>query len=804
MDMKIRIAALLVTALFGVLTLVQGAEYHVAVTGNDLNSGATLATPWRTLQKANAVASAGDIVLVHGGSYSDGIHPVNHGFNGHPITFQVVPGERVLLITSVGVQLGSMSSHIVVDGFEVHASYRMAELTGSAYITIRNCSFHGGRGNYSAFSLDGASYCVIQNNYLDRQDPDGSSDIGDDPTGGDGLRLIGTSHHNLIEGNTVTRCEHVGFASSFSKLDAYQSYNIWRDNRSFNNHTNFSLQDGVVRCVFENNTGYYMGLVWTGGNGWCFQFTGTSCIVRFNTLYDDTGTVYTARQWPGTVGTMTGSANGSTPSLEFNKVYNNTVYSETDQQGWAKDGWRWENYRQGYRQNDNMFKNNIVASAAANQVNDIDIYNTFDGMHNSYDGNLFAGKGGAQPLIRYESTTEIGNYTLSQIRQKKPLYWGSANREGDPRFVNVQGQGSAKDFSLRANSPAIDAGVHLTTATQAGSGTTLSVDEAGYFCDGWGIPGVQGDSILIEGHAPVGIASVDYGSNILTLNAARSWAQGARIFYYRSDRYQGSAPDIGAHEFGASSYADPTIVANRSSIDFGDIALYDTVSVTIAISMGSGSRLIIDSISTRIEGLEIRSERTVLWTRDTLVSTVKYYPTRSRVVQDTIFIWNNSGTSKLALPVLANVMPMGAIHFGNGWNMVSFPRVLSNHSADILFPYLENPFYSIDRVNQSYVRQTTLGEGVGYMIYCSRDTSVLVAGDSIGAFQTSVGQAGWVLIGSLTRPIPVESVLFSPSDAQGSPMNTYDTKLGKYLQAAQLVPGRGYWVYVSKPCSIRW
>ena len=44
----------------------------------------------------------------------------------------------------------------------------------------------------------------------------------------------------------------------------------------------------------------------------------------------------------------------------------------------------------------------------------------------------------------------------------------------------------------------------------------------------------------------------------------------------------------------------------------------------------------------------------------------------------------------------------------------------------------------------------------------------------------------------------------SPADAQASPMNTYDTKLGKYIQAMQLVPGKGYWVYVSKPCSIRW
>jgi hypothetical protein len=55
-------------------------------------------------------------------------------------------------------------------------------------------------------------------------------------------------------------------------------------------------------------------------NGWSLQFTGTNCILRFNTLYDDTGTVYTARQWPGVVGALSGSINGNRPSLQFNKI----------------------------------------------------------------------------------------------------------------------------------------------------------------------------------------------------------------------------------------------------------------------------------------------------------------------------------------------------------------------------------------------------------------------------------------------------------------------------------------------------
>jgi hypothetical protein len=537
----------------------QAGVYHVSTSGNDAADGSGT-SPWRTLAKANGVVGAGDIVIVHAGQYSDGVWPVNSGTAGNPITFQAASGEHVVLNTATGIHLGSNSRYITVDGFEIRASYRVVEIVGSSYITIRNCTMFGGRGNYSGFSLDGASYCVIQNNYYDRQDPDGSSQVGDNPTGGDGLRLIGSSNHNLIEGNTVTRCEHVAFASSFSTSTVYQSYNVWRNNTSYNNHTNFSLQDGVMRCLFENNKGYYMGLVWTGGNGWCLQFTGTNCILRFNTLYDDTGTVYTARQWPGIVGTMTGSANGSTPSLQSNRVYNNTVYGETDQTEWKKDGWRWENYRAGQIVSGNTFKNNIVADAGANQINDMDDYQTFASMSNRYEGNLLYGMNGQPATVRYEYSGGNSIFTLDEVKREKPDRWASTNIEGNPLFVNTAGEGPAKDFSLQQGSPAIDAGVHLTTAVSAGSGTAMAVADAGYFMDGWGIPGVEGDSIKIESGDPVGIAKIDYSSNTLTLTAARSWVAGARVFYYRSDRFQGSAPDIGAHEFrsGPSVAAAPS------------------------------------------------------------------------------------------------------------------------------------------------------------------------------------------------------------------------------------------------------
>ncbi len=624
---------------FGV-SRVDATVYHVAGSGVDAASGSNT-SPWRTLSKANSAAVAGDVVIVHGGQYADGIHPSNSGRAGSPIMFQVAPGERAVLNTRTGVHLGASSKYIVIDGFEIHASYRVVELVGSSYITIRNCTMFGGRGNYSAFSLDNVSYCVIQNNYFDRQDPVGFTRVGDNPGGGDGLRLVGGSHHNLIEGNTVIHCEHVGFASSFSKATSYQSYNVWRNNRGYDNHTNFSLQDGVQRCVFENNTSYYPGLVWTGGNGNCLQFTGSNCIIRFNTLYDDTGTVHTDRRWPALIGTGSGSANGGTPSMQYNKIYNNTVYGETDQQGWKKAGWRIDNNTStAMYQNNNVFKNNIIAKANAAQVDDIDHVRSLASMNNRYEANLLCGAQGGRATVRYEYSGGSSVWTLDDVKRNKPNQWVSSNKEGDPMFENTIGQGPAKNFNLKAGSPAIDAAVHMTIATGSGNAsTTLVVADAGYFIDGWGIPGVEGDSIKIESEAPVQIIKVDYSTNAITLNAPRNWGAGARIFYYRTDRFQGKAPDIGAHEYGNNSEismapAIPSLIAPADGVT-GSIGLVTLLWMPVAGCSNYHVQLAIDSVFTSLVTDEIIVGATSFPAAGLRAGTVHYWRVAAISVQGT-------------------------------------------------------------------------------------------------------------------------------------------------------------------------
>ena len=81
-------------------TVAQATVYHVAPppAGDDRNPG-TNSLPWATLHKAAATLTAGDTVLVHGGTYriSEPIVPQNSGTSNAWITYQGIPGETPVI-----------------------------------------------------------------------------------------------------------------------------------------------------------------------------------------------------------------------------------------------------------------------------------------------------------------------------------------------------------------------------------------------------------------------------------------------------------------------------------------------------------------------------------------------------------------------------------------------------------------------------------------------------------------------------------------------------------------------------------
>ena len=72
-------------------------EFHVATTGSDHADGSEN-RPFRTINRAAALAQPGDTVVVHGGEYREWVQPRRGGLSDRRrITYTAAPGEHVVI-----------------------------------------------------------------------------------------------------------------------------------------------------------------------------------------------------------------------------------------------------------------------------------------------------------------------------------------------------------------------------------------------------------------------------------------------------------------------------------------------------------------------------------------------------------------------------------------------------------------------------------------------------------------------------------------------------------------------------------
>jgi parallel beta-helix repeat protein len=119
-----RIDVLLLFLLFLLFFPKNAQTYFVSVSGSDSHDGRSLATAWRTLNKAATLAGAGATVNVADGTYPERVIVSTSGAPGLPITFQA-------------------RGRAVVEGFVIRASY--IHVLGFE-ITNRNQSEEIGQG----------------------------------------------------------------------------------------------------------------------------------------------------------------------------------------------------------------------------------------------------------------------------------------------------------------------------------------------------------------------------------------------------------------------------------------------------------------------------------------------------------------------------------------------------------------------------------------------------------------------------------------------------------------------------------
>lgn len=76
-------------------TIISAKEYHISVSGSDINEG-SVAKPFRNINFAAQLAQPGDVITVHGGTYRELINPARGGESDiKRIVYRAAPGEKV-------------------------------------------------------------------------------------------------------------------------------------------------------------------------------------------------------------------------------------------------------------------------------------------------------------------------------------------------------------------------------------------------------------------------------------------------------------------------------------------------------------------------------------------------------------------------------------------------------------------------------------------------------------------------------------------------------------------------------------
>ncbi len=139
-----------VAALLALAAPALAATRYVSPTGSDTNTGASPATAWRTISKANASAVAGDVILVANGTYSNFPNPAVNGSANARITYVGnLANPSAVVITPNGVL---SKTDVTIKGMQLSGGFDITGVRDS----IADCLVLGSRSNIYA-----ADDCVL-------------------------------------------------------------------------------------------------------------------------------------------------------------------------------------------------------------------------------------------------------------------------------------------------------------------------------------------------------------------------------------------------------------------------------------------------------------------------------------------------------------------------------------------------------------------------------------------------------------------------------------------------------------------
>ncbi|MCJ7572358.1 MAG: DUF1565 domain-containing protein, partial [Candidatus Thermoplasmatota archaeon] len=245
-------------------TSVGGNTYYVSTTGNDNNLG-TLSSPWKTIQKAMNAVSAGDTVIVRGGTYSTSTMS-RSGTSSVYITFKNYAGETPIVDGSIQFT----GSYCILDGFKIqNAPLAGVSGSGCSYVTVKNC--YTTNTGWSGVRFDnGAHHITVDNNYITHSNTKSSQEA---------LTFEKACHDLTITHNTIDNVAKEGIDC---KVGCYNVVIAYNDVAA--KHPDIYIDSYTV---YSHDFEIYGNNCHGGGTGICMGMEQSSCAREANFYIHD-------------------------------------------------------------------------------------------------------------------------------------------------------------------------------------------------------------------------------------------------------------------------------------------------------------------------------------------------------------------------------------------------------------------------------------------------------------------------------------------------------------------------------------
>jgi len=546
---SVRVLAAVLSVLLLCESGVANAEtFYVTAGGDDMAPG-TQARPWRSIQRAVNMAIAGDTVVVGGGTYQERVAFARSGQPDKKISFKnadrqtpIIDGQGLAMAKWDALVTFNNVGYVDFEGFEVRNSSAFNIWVGGESHHLRLTRLNVHHGGSSGIWLEGPksrpAMSIIRANKVHDHPlggitlwgaPGGYYRIEDNEVWGnlgignyDGIQIgggDGASHHVVVKNNVVH--DNGSANNGEDPIDlgghAINHHYLVEGNLIYGGTGSFKLHSGDLK------------------SGWYAPGVSSYHIARFNRLIGKAFVIY---QYPDPIA-----------------VYNNTLVNCG----------QCVMFYEATHPNQSLGDDSFAGGDAGRMVWKNNLF--FQDVPSTEYALLQGGGNGPTIDLSYRSVRFQNNMYKFAPGQRLSWYavfgpgiheatfqaYKSSNPTSPPDVgsmltgVSLR-QMFTEDYHLAPGSPAIDKGVALTKAVNAGDKSNkLIVDRASFFQDGYCVDGEclnTPDSIVVGSNPPVAIAAVNDATNTITLAAPMSWRAGATVTL----PYTGSAPDIGAFE----------------------------------------------------------------------------------------------------------------------------------------------------------------------------------------------------------------------------------------------------------------